>query len=209
MTYNPNIPQGQPSPKNQTSAVQTNFAQFAALFSTTSGGITYNHTALNNNNQGDHESILLTLQSVDPGVTEDLDVIYCKNASSAVGTQPQLFLQIPVFLPTSLDPSTPGNPPMQLTYNSVNKTGPVYQSFLTGGYILYFGSVTFSSPTVTLSPVPSAILMGIAIPNNLTVLGTPISNTVGFKPISSSQFQIVSSTAAPTDTFKWMVIAKP
>lgn len=218
MTYSPIIPQGPPSPKNQVLSVQTNFSQFASIFSTVSGGVTYNHTALNDPNEGDHESILMTLQSVDPLVDQNLDVLYSKNASSNLGTQPQLFLRIPEFLPTSLDPSSPGNPPIQLTYNSVNTSGPVYQSFLPGGYLFYWGTDSGTtiknvpiSDTITLSPVPTKLLIAIAIPNTLTSGGTPIPFDVSTQILTSSTFTINSTgngNGNPISyTFTWMAIA--
>src|SRR5580692_6784455 len=135
MTYDPTSPNGLQSPKDQVTQVRTNFAQFASI-------LAINHTGFNLTNQGDHEAVVLNNQSVDPGVTQDLDVIYCKNATSNLGKQPQIFLQIPKFLPTELDPTNAINAPMQLTYNQVNVAGPVFQSFLPGGYLFYFGTVS-------------------------------------------------------------------
>jgi len=94
----------------------------------------------------------------DPGVTQDLDILYNKNADSVAGAQPQLFVQIPKFLPTNNDTTNADNIGMQLTYNQVNIAGPQYQSFLIGGYLIYIGS-SLTGVTVTLTPTPAEILM--------------------------------------------------
>jgi len=209
-TYLPNIPQPDQTPAATATPIQVDFDQFQVVFSE-------NHTPINNVNQGDHEGILLTLQANDPGVTQDLDVLYAKNASAATsGPQPQLFLQIPQFLANAIP-----NFPMQLTYNMVNTSGPTqYQSFLPGGYILYFGidsgttaSNTPISDTITLSPVPSLILLAIAIPNTLTTLGTPTPFSVSTEiQANHFQFKIFSGSngAGPpiAYSFTWMAIAK-
>lgn len=200
MTFDPNTPQPQPSPAATQSQIQTNFAQFATVFAV-------NHTALNNSHQGDHEAVIMQVQTDDPGVTQDLVALYCKNATSQAGTQPQLFAQIKEFLPTSLDTTTAPNTPMQMTYNSVNTAGPQYQSFLVGGLLVFFGSVTgVNVPvTITLSPSPSVIQVAIAIP---TALSPPnnFPDTVNTQIISASQFKINSTNALPGDLFYWIAI---
>jgi len=197
MTYSPIIPQSQPSPAATQVQIQTNFAQFASIFA-------LNHSALNTKNQGDHEKVILEKQASDPGVVNDLVALYCKDASSKAGTQPQLFSQILKFLPTPNDPTDALNIGMQLTYNTVNTAGPnQFQSFLPGGYILYFGTVT-ATGTVTLSPAPTAIWCAIAFPNNIQS-NTP--NTVSTNVLNNSQFDILSSTAIGVFSFTWIVIA--
>lgn len=202
MTYNPNSPIGPVPPRDQVDQVRNNFSTFDTIFKV-------NHTALNDPNQGKHEKIIFNKQLVDPGVTEDLDVLYSKNATSNVSTQPQIFLQIPEFLPTKLDTSKPGNPPMQLTYNTVNIVGPnQFQSFLPGGYLFYFGSTTDITVPITLSPIPTSILAAIAIPNTMTIAGTPVPYRVSTKVLSNSQFQIFSAdaTIANPYSFTWLAI---
>lgn len=193
MTYSPNIPQGNSSPANQVTGMQTNFSTFASVFDN-------NHVALNLANQGDHIGMILQNQSSDPAVGESNIVLYAKNATSKAGTQPQLFIKVPQFLPNikSL--------PMQLTYNTVNTTGPVYQSFLPGGYIFYFGNSSLAtSPTlITLSPQPTKILMALAETNS--VLGglgggIPISTRV----VNNFTFNVYASSAC---NFSWMAIAQ-
>lgn len=205
MTYSFIKPDAGPSPKDDVTQIRTNFSQFATLFN-------INHTALNNSNQGDHEAVVLTLQTVDPTVTEDLDVLYCKDASSQAGTQPQLFVRIPDFLPNANDPTVTKNDPMQLTYNSVNTAGPVYQSFLPGGYLLYFGSTSNIAVNITLSPAPTQILVAIATPNTMTSVGTAVPFSVSTTILSNSTFKI-NSTLNGTGpvipySFGWVAIAK-
>jgi hypothetical protein len=205
MTYSFVKPDAGPSPKDDVVQIRTNFSQFATIFNG-------NHTALNASNAGDHEPVVFTLQSADPGVTQDLDVLYCKNASSQAGTQPQLFVQIPDFLPNHNDPTVTKNDPMQLTYNSVNTAGPVYQSFLPGGYLLFFGSTSNIAVNITLSPAPTKILVAIATPNTMTTVGTPRPFFVSTQIVSNSTFKINSSLniGGPVIaySFGWVAIAQ-
>lgn len=203
MTYLPDIPIGEDSPANQVTKVQGNFAKLASVFSQTIAGVIYNHTPFNNFNQGDHEAILLQNQTLDPGVNQTLNVLYSKNASSAVGTQPQLFLQIPQFLPNNIP-----NTPMQLTYNAVNTAGPVYQSFLPGGYLLFFGMTSNIAIPIVLTPTPTIIIMAIANPNNKTTVGTPIPFDVSIVVTQPNTIKINSALASGVYTFTWMAIAK-
>jgi hypothetical protein len=204
MTYSPIIPQGEPSPAAQVTAVQTNFAQFAAIFASTTGGINYNHTALNLPNQGNHETILFETQTVDPTVIGDLISLYSKNATSSVDTEPQLFLRIPEFLPNANDPNMPGNIPVQLTFNQVNTTGPAYQSFLIGGYLIFFGSTTNISSPITLTPAPTTTVFAIAFPTFTSANPVPVSTQV----LTANTFQIFSSGLPGSYTFNWIAIGK-
>ncbi len=201
MTYVPDFPPSTESPKDTQVQFQTNFASYATVFNV-------NHSALNSTNQGDHEAVLLEKQTSDPAVVDDLVALYCKNAVSNVSTQPQLFARILKFLPNQSNPSTRPNDPMQLTYNTVNVAGPnQFQSFLPGGYLLHFGTVT-ATGTVTLSPIPTKILIAIAIPNNMTTVGTPIPNDVSTNILSNSQFQILSTLATGVFSFCWITISQ-
>lgn len=214
MTYSPNKPDAGPSPKVDVSQIQTDFSQFASIFAN-------NHTALNDRNQGAHEAVILNRQFVDPGVTEDLSILYTKNAASKGGTQLQLFVQIPKFLPTDQDTTNAPNRGMQLTYNSVNIAGPIYQSFLPGGYLLYQGSVSGNTTpnvliadTVILSPAPTQILVTIATPNTRTSAGTPIPFNVSttINTVTNDRFTINStgngSSGSIPYSFCWVAIAR-
>lgn len=199
MTFVPNKPDSGPSPFVDASVIQTNFAQWGSIFDN-------NHIGMNLLNQGDHSSVIFENQANDPGVTNDYVSLYNKNASATTGgSQPQLFFQIPEFLPTKYDKNDKPNVGMQLTYNQVNTTGPSqYQSFLPGGYLLYFGSTTNIAIPITLSPIPSSIVIAIATATSL-VTGNPatVSTTVN----SPSQFTINSNATNPYE-FRWFVIAR-
>ena len=222
MSYDANIPSPESSPSNSVSQIQTNFAQFASIFSNLNG-IFYNHVAFSTTDpsQGKHGAVIFEKQLSDPGVTQSLDVLYSKDASSHAGTQPQLFIQIPEFLPTSIDKNPATNAPMQLTYNSVGMAGPIYYSFLPGGYLIYFGSaITAGAPpngtvTVTLSPVPTAILSVQAMPTGTGSAsnGGPTRTNVPFDSWvivnqALSTIQINSKRAPAGSTFLWMVVGK-
>ncbi len=199
MTFSPIKPDSGPSPKIDVVQIQTDFSTYATIFA-------QNHSALNSQNQGDHEGIVLELQTQDPGVTNTYDVLYCKNAASHAGTQPQLFVQIPKFLPNQNDSRNVENVPMQLTYNQVNTSGPVYQSFLPGGYLLYLGTTSNIAANITLSPVPTKILSVIATPYQVGANNIPWDVNVFI--VSNSQFKINSFAASGVYTFGFVAIAQ-
>ena len=222
MSYDPNIPSPESSPISSVSQIQTNFAQFASIFSNLNG-IFYNHVAFSNTDsaQGKHGAVIFENQSSDPGVIQSLDVLYSKDASSRSGTQPQLFIQIPQVLPTNIDKNPATNAPMQLTYNSVGMAGPIYYSFLPGGYLIYFGSaVTAGAPpngtvTITLSPVPTFIISVQAVPTGTgnaanggaTRTNVPFDSWVIVNQALST-IQINSQRATAGSTFLWMAVCK-
>ena len=212
MSYLPTIPQGPIPPASQVTELQTNFSQYATVFDN-------NHVAMNLKGQGQHSDVILENQSGDPGVSLSLSVLYNKNANSKATPnpgQPQLFFQIPKFLPNSLDTKVAQNTPTQLTYNSVGTVGPnPYYSFLPGclpgAYLIYFGITTGTLPfTITLTPGPTKIFMATAIGNNLTTGGTPTPPLVTTNILTSNTFEIRSGSgpALPGGyTFTWMAIA--
>lgn len=211
MTYSFVKPDSGPSPKDDVTQIRTNFSQFGIVFNN-------NHTALNNPNQGDHENVIFEKQLADPGVDQNIDVLYCKDATSNTGTQPQLFVQIPQFLPNQNDWTSNPNLGMQLTYNQVNTAGPnQFQSFLAGGYLIYFGTDSGTTvpnvliaDTITLSPAPTKIIVAIATPNTFDSTGAVFS--VNTQITSNSTFVINSSGnfANPPIpySFGWVAIAQ-
>lgn len=209
MTYNPEIPLVTSSPKDSASPIQVNFSQISSIFSSTVGGVTYNHIPFNNQSQGKHAAVLFQNQTNAPGVTQDLVALYSNSVTSNISTEPQLFVQIPKFLPTDEDTTPALNTPMQLTYNKVNIAGPIYQSFLSGGYIVYFGNVsTLLSPyTITLSPVPTKILCAIAMPNTVQTNSThqpiPISTV-----ISGNSVVAVYTTFTGSRSFNFLIVGQ-
>jgi hypothetical protein len=212
MTYDPQIPLVTESPLTSASPVQVNFDQFAKVFSQLVGGVFYNHFPLNNSQQGKHGSIIMQNQVNDPGVDENQTALFSKNGISHASTEPQLFLQIPKFLPTNLDPTNAPNASMKLTYNSVNTSGPIYYSFLTGGYIFYFGKVTgaASSPhTITLSPIPTTLFLAIANSNTVEPNSNHRALKISANITSPSTFDVYCSFAPlSTFDFTWMAIAQ-
>lgn len=134
--------------------------------------------------------------SVDPGVNNNFTALYPKNVTAATGgTKPQLFIQVPQFLPTDNDSRAAPNLGMQITCNQVNTSGPQYQSFLPGGYLIYWGTTTNIATPITLSPAPSKILVAVATPNTMTTAGngpfdasTTITSASTFKINSSLNF---------------------
>jgi hypothetical protein len=198
MTYDPTSPNAQQSPRDQTTQVRTNFSEFQNVFNN-------NHTNINTLKQGDHEAIIFKKQTLDRGVTNTLDVVYAKDAASQAGTQPQLFLQIPKFLPKFPDTTDAPNTPMQLTYNMVNTAGPVYQSFLAGGYLIYFGMVSSIVAPITLSPAPTKILAAIAY-CNVAIPGSNAPFNISTVVLNNSQFQIFSNVPG-IFTITWLAIA--
>ncbi len=213
MTYDPQIPLVTESPLTSASPVQINFDQFAKVFSVLAGGLFNNHVPINNSNQGKHGAVIMQKQSADPGVTEDLTVLYAKDATSNLSTEPQIFVQIPKFLPTNKDPTNATNAPMQLTYNSVGVAGPVYYSFLPGGYLVYFGmqtAVAVSPTTITIAPIPKSLLIAIANPNTLELGTTHRPMKISTNITSPSTFNVYStpgSSGSPaTYDFSWFAI---
>lgn len=201
MTYSITTPQGSISPADQVGQVQTNFSVYNTVFSE-------NHVGLNASNQGKHSTVIIENRASDPGVTESFVVLYNKNAISGVSPapgQPQLFCQIPQFLPNNIP-----NTGMQLTYNTVGLSGPIYYSFLPGGFLFYFGVVSDITLPIVLSPVPTRLIMASATSNVLTSPGTPIAPQVSVELMStpSIQIQIHQNGLTGAHNFTWMAIAE-
>lgn len=196
MTYNPDIPNNFPPPNVAVDKIRTNFSQYAQVFDN-------NHAALNSSHQGKHTHVIMQQQSDDPEVEGSFDSLYGKSVTSTLNTSDQVFVKIPEFLPNN-QPNTP----MQLTFNSVNTTGPSqYQSFLAGGYIIYFGTTSNIAVPITLVPAPSIILCVIPNPTAFTNVGTPIPIDISVTILNLFQFKL-NSVAGPGSTFTWVAIAK-
>ncbi len=195
MTYDPKIPQGDPTPAFQQPAIKINFAQFASIFSSTVGGVIYNHSPFNTGNQGKHEAIIMQDQVTDPTIIGDFVDLYNKGG--------QIFERIPEFLPNGIQ-----NIPMQLTFDTVNTAGPQYQSFLPGGYLLYFGSTTNIAIPIVVSPAPTILLIALAASKNMTTTGTPQPVDVGTKITQPATFSILSTNKPAVYEFVWFAIGK-
>lgn len=199
MTFVRNIPEDFPPPREIVGQIRTNFAQYATVFGN-------NHMPLNSSTQGKHSNVILQQRGSDPEVEGGLDSLYGKSVTSASSTSDEVFVRIPQFLPNQ-QPNTP----MQLTFNSVNVTGPdQYQSFLAGGYIIYFGQSSNIAVPITLVPTPSEIICVVANPTQFTTSGTPIPLDVQATVFQPNQIVLTSNTAATNSpyNFKWVAIAK-
>lgn len=210
--YDPNQPENLPAPNTGVFSVRDNFSAYAT-------GFNKNHVALNASNQGKHGNVILQQQSSDPSVEGGFDSLYGKSVTSNSSTSQELFARIPQFL-TVDKPNTPE----QLTFNVVNTTGtPLYQSFLPGGYVLYFGTVTNNvvntplTSVITLSPAPSKIVCAIANPTRLALVsgaGTllaPQKVNVVLSTTNTAQFTIFAvapGTGLSVGDITWIAIAK-
>ncbi len=208
MSYNPAIPDDFPPPNVAVDSIRTNFSQYSTIFDN-------NHSPLNASTQGKHTNVILQQQGSDPEIEGDYDSLYGKSVITTSSTSDEVFVKIPQFLPND----TP-NDPVQLTFNSVNTTGiPVYQSFLPGGYIIYFGSIpsgplnTPVTAQITLSPIPSKILCVIPNPTTSTLSGFSTSAPQKMSVTIDNNFQFTVFANAPgvgffTGIINWLAIAK-
>jgi hypothetical protein len=194
MTYSPVIPKVNSSPLTSASPIEVNFSQWANIFSANVGGVVYNHMPMNDFNQGKHGAVIMQRQPTSPPITQDLAVLVAINTTTAAGSQPQLFAKVPQFTGYT-------NFAEQLTYNQVNTTGPQYQSFLPGGYLVYFGSTTTTGTPISVAPTPTNIIIALATPVSTTSYDC---STQVFQP---NMFQINSAAAPSGTTFLYFVIA--
>lgn len=197
MTYNPFKPGQGKSPYLDMPIMQTNFSTYNNAFSA-------NHIPMNSSNQGNHSTVIFQAQAAFPGLVVDSAVLFAKNAFSRAGTQPQLWVKIPLFLPNNII-----NSAMQLTYNTVNISGPQYQSFMIGGYLIEWGKLTANTSanfnqTITLTTPPTKLLVAIASSNFGFSFSTTINTT------TNASFTITSPTNGGSPSvpcvFNWLII---
>ncbi len=203
MTFLPDIPTDLPPPNVAVNQIRTNFSQYATVFDN-------NHVALNANYQGKHSNVILQRQVSDPEVGGDFDSLYSKSVTATASTSEQLFVKIPKFLPNEIP-----NNPTQLTFNVVGLV-PQYQSFLPGGYVIYWDTIPSANTvntTVTLLPTPSEILCVIPNPSKLVGVGVlptkPVQISVTI--LNAFQFRINASfNGAPPGTgdIRWIAIGR-
>ncbi len=192
MSYTITKPDAGPSPALDAVNIRNNFSTFAAA-------LVINHLAMNDSKQGFHSNIVLNKQASDPTIEGPEAILFAKDSTSNAGTQPQLFVKIPVFLPTGSDTTIAVNDPMQLTYDTVNTSGTVtadytiYQSFLIGKYLFYFGFCTNIAATITLSPSPSSLILAIASPNTVKTVSNFAPYDCSTQILTSSTFKINST----------------
>lgn len=213
MTYIPNKPDTGKSPKLDASKIKNNFSIFQTVFGK-------DHVPLNTANQGDHSTIIFTARANIPVTPENGSVLYSRQAPSKAGIQPQLFLRPPDFLPTNQDSTTIDSTPMQLTYNTVNLTAPIFQSFLIGGYFIYFGSVSGMTAgidiktvdVVILVPAPTKLIFAQAAPNTVTSSSAAQNFTIAVQlnTTTNDRFTVTTSgnnrSAIIAYSFTWMAI---
>ncbi len=205
MTYDPNIPQDLPSPSVIVDKIRLNFSQYADVFDN-------NHSPLNNSNQGKHTNVILQEQIMDPEVVGGFDSLYGKSVTATSSISDQVFVRIPKFLPDN----KPNNP-MQLTCSTV-KTSAQFQTFIAGGYLVYFDTIPSANAIntiVSLSPAPSEILC--VIPNPTKLVFIPSAPTVKFPTpiavtiIDNFRFRIEApfpNSAQQTGNINWIAIAR-
>lgn len=201
--YDPNQPQNEPPPDIGILSVRDNFLQYSQIFNK-------NHVALNANNQGKHTNVILQQQVNDPIVEGGFDSLYSKAVIAASATVLELFARIPQFLPVDKP-----NSPTQLTFSVVNAGGPQYQSFLAGGYLIYFGTIASANvinTTITLIPTPNKIVCVIPNPTKFAGVGSnpakPIQISVTLSTINPDQFTINSNFPTGTGDINWLAIAQ-
>jgi len=210
MTYIKNKPDSGKAPNIDAPKIQGNFSSFDTVFGN-------NHLSMNdpNQKQGDHTTIIFQSITGSPGKVFNAALLFARDAFSKAGTQPQLSVKIPQFLPNNI-----ANSPMQLTYNTVNIIGPSqYQSFLLGGYLIYMGNISGASAAsvpistqITLVPAPTKILVAIATPNSFNTSSTPQPFDVSTTINNNSKFTIKSTSNGSRSTvvnyrFTWVAIA--
>jgi len=198
MTFQRDIPVSALSPANQAVDLRNNFSSLDTVFSK-------NHIGFNAFNQGDHEKMIYQSQVDDPVITQDLTVLYAKNDSQTI-PQPQLFLKIKSFLPTTVDSTSAENTPMQISHNTVNVAGPQYQSFIAGGYKVYIGQTNNITAAITLTNPPSELIVVFAN----AAKGLTVADAFFVKINSNSQFQIQSTNSSLVNpyTVSWFAIGK-
>lgn len=194
MAFTTKKPDRGPSPSADASNIQGNFDFWDTAFAV-------NHVAINESFQGDHTYVVFQKLSSNPKVSGNHNTLFAVNATSKVDTQPQLFFKMPKYY-TKIE-----NNAMQMTYNQVNVAGPQFQSFLPGGYLLYFGSESNInlSVTITLVPEPKEILLAIATPNNLSGSGPPFD--VRTTILTNKTFKIDTDSTG-SNTFGYVVVAQ-
>lgn len=185
MTYSTRKPDAGPSPKVDVNQIRENFASFLTVFSA-------NHTALNASTQGCHTNILFQTQTSNDDVPGGTANMFSKSVTNATSTQPHLFTKVARFLPNGNNSAMADNVPLQLTYNKVSTTGPIYQSFMIGGYLLFMGQTNNIAADIVLTPSPSRILSVIPAAHNMKSSGGAPYD-VAAQVISNTTFRIRSS----------------
>ena len=195
-SWNPNIPQPTQSPSSSQPFILINNQNWPTIFGR-------NHVTMNNNNQGKHGAVIYKTQTALPSVTGDWGTIFSLSVGSNSGTNTQLFYRTKQFVPGQT------NSPMQFTFNQVNLVGADQQSFIMGGYLVYFGTFNLNggagtNTTITLSPQPASINT-IQVSYNTARLNRD-SNSVSVVGLNNFQFKVTQNQGGGPYTFTYFVI---
>lgn len=120
-----------------------------------------NHAALASAIQGQHSSLTMRVQNVDPTTAANQIALYCKLDASNV---PQMF-----FRPQS------NATPIQMTNSSIqNISGGNQVSFIAGPFTIYMGYILeVNTPfTVNLTPAKQLLYAGITGLGNFSIIAT-------------------------------------
>ena len=194
--FNPAIPVG-------TDAMQLSCQQLRGNFTQIFNAFAENHLPLNDGNQGMHSQLELVQQSGDPTTGSDEVALYSK---SGTGSQPQIF-----FMPAS------SGTPIQISNNKVISTGPYYQSFMAGPYVVLFGKVLNYTNTQTFTystyyPLITALSEVEFVDLQIIQSVKPIPPTSTANPynVGTTSFQVALSLLGLTmaDLF-YLIVGKP
>lgn len=193
--FDDNIPNG-------TDAMQLSCPQLRGNFEQIYNAFSENHVPITTANDifsGMHTELQMTTQS-DPATLIDEVALYSKTGT---GGQPQIFFR----------GRSSGNI-IQLSYQNVISTGPYYQSFIAGPYILLFGkllqisngtTITYATyyPGLTFSEVEFVDLQ-----ISVTTVVPPIAAVAGASSITTANFLVLTNAAIPLDLY-YFIIGKP
>lgn len=125
MTYDVNIPSEEQSPSVSQPGIKINYFEYDRIFK-------LNHMEMNNDNEGNHSFVIFKNQSSDPSVIPPVGTLFGK-IGSGVANSANVFFKTSKFLPNQ------ENTAELLTFNVAANIIDQYQSFMMGGYIVYFG----------------------------------------------------------------------
>jgi hypothetical protein len=187
LSYKTNIP-------NATDFLAISQKQLLANYQAIFSSLSKNHVVLNSvtNSPGNHTSLTMTRQSIDPTTAANQVAFYNKDDASVV---PQLF-----YRPNN------NQTPIQMTNDNLTASGSATEfrrsTFLPGTFTLYTGFIIKApdNTLVTLLPATTLVYAGII------GLGTSASNAVATN-IAGNQFRIRFGGLSPSDkTIYYMAI---
>lgn len=195
--FDDNIPNG-------TDAMQLSCPQLRSNFEQVYNAFAENHIPITTPNDifsGMHTELQMTSQS-DPTTLSNEVALYSKTGT---GSQPQIFFR----------GLSSGNI-IQLSYQNVISTGPYYQSFIAGPYILLFGKITGIPANVLTTITYSTYYPGLTF-SEVEFVDVQISVTdqvprvgasAGVSNITTTSFDAAVLNNNPVDLY-YLVIGKP